>query len=177
VDSLERDLESLSWTDGEEELRALVHARSAVGLAAPSLSVLRPAIDAHFSRPTVPAILASLAGETRPEFRDWAAQTEKLMRSRSPTMMAVALRQLERGSTMQLSECLRMELGMVEQSFQQGDFMEGIRSLIIDNDNAPRWNPAHPEEVAPASVDAFFRDRWRGGLHPLGDLERTVLRR
>ena len=66
----------------------------------------------------------------------------KLMRSRSPTMMAVALRQLQRGKNMELSDCFRMELGMVEQAFQHGDLIEGVRALIIDKDNAPRWNPA-----------------------------------
>ncbi len=178
VDSLTDDLESLAWKEnGDEELRRLIHSRSALGLPAPSLSVLKAAIDAHFSHPTVPAILASLAAESRPEYEDWALQTSKLMRSRSPTMMAVALRQLQRGGNMELSDCLRMEYGMVEQAFQHGDLIEGVRALIIDKDNAPRWNPARAEDVTEASVDAFFRERWRGGTHPLGDLERSVLRR
>ena len=54
----------LSWTeDPAADVRALVHAHAAQGLSAPSLSVLRPAIDSHFSQPTVPGILASLDAE------------------------------------------------------------------------------------------------------------------
>jgi enoyl-CoA hydratase/carnithine racemase len=175
--SLADDLEKMTWTeDGDNELRRLIHSRAAMGLPAPSLSVLRAAIDTHFSHATVPAILESLAAESRPEFLDWVRQTVKLLRSRSPTMLCVALRQLQRGKTMELSDCFRMELGMVDQSFQQGDFVEGIRALIIDKDNAPQWNPSRVEDVTDASVDAFFRERWRGGTHPLGDLERAVLR-
>ena len=48
-----------------------------------------------------------------------------------------------------------------------------LRALIIDKDNAPRWNPERLQEVTEASVDAFFPDRWRSRSHPLSDLERT----
>jgi hypothetical protein len=63
-----------------------------------------------------------------------------------------------------------MELGMVQQCFEQGDFLEGVRALIIDKDNAPRWNPGHLDQVTEASVEAFFKERWRGSAHPLADL-------
>ncbi len=177
VASFAGDLESLIWTDDPAaDLRRFVHARAAQGLAAPSLSLLRPAIDLHFSQATVLAILASLDAETREEYADWAAQTAKLMRSRSPTMMSVTLRQLQRGKSMSLADCFRMELGMVEQCFEQGDFIEGVRALIIDKDNSPRWTPGRLEDVAKASVDAFFRERWRASAHPLADIEGAALR-
>jgi hypothetical protein len=86
--------------------------------------------------------------------------------------LSVALRQLQRGKSMELADCFRMELGMVEQCFEQGDFIEGIRALLIDKDNSPRWKPMGLEEVTDASVEAFFRERWRARNHPLSDLER-----
>jgi enoyl-CoA hydratase/carnithine racemase len=167
------DLTGLSWhADWQEDVRAFIHARAAQGLASPSLSVLRPAIDSHFSSSTVAGILASLESETRTDYADWAQQTAKLMRSRSPTMMTVTLRQLKLGKTLSLADCFRMELGMIEQCFEQGDFIEGVRALIIDKDNSPRWTPKVLEEVTESSVDAFFRDRWRGTAHPLARMER-----
>jgi enoyl-CoA hydratase/carnithine racemase len=173
VATLADDLAALTWTDdATADVRRLVHAHAAQGLPAPSLSVLRPAIDAHFSRTSPGAILASLEAETRIEYREWAEQSAKLMRSRSPTMLVVALRQLQQGRTLDLADCFRMELGMVEQAFAQGDFVEGIRALIIDKDNAPHWNPCRLEDVTEASVESFFRDRWRVDTHPLTDLER-----
>jgi hypothetical protein len=52
-----------------------------------------------------------------------------------------------------------MELDMVQGCFAQGDFIEGIRALIVDKDNKPRWNPARLADVTAASVEAFFTPR------------------
>jgi enoyl-CoA hydratase/carnithine racemase len=172
IASLSGDLMALNWSDDRSgDLRRFIHGRSALGLPAPTLSALRPGIDAHFSHPTVPAILASLLAENRAEYADWAQQTVKLMRSRSPTMLSVTLRQLQRGKEMSLADCFRMELTMAQQCFEQGDFLEGVRALIIDKDNSPKWNPGRIEDVTDAMVEAFFRRRWTPSAHPLAIFE------
>jgi enoyl-CoA hydratase/carnithine racemase len=172
IESLTGDLTALKWSeDPPADWRRFIRARAALGLPAPSLSLLRPGIDAHFSQPTVPAILASLEAETRPEYADWARQSAKLMRSRSPTMLCVTLRQLQRGKELSLAACFRMELAMAQQSFLQGDFVEGVRALIIDKDNAPQWKPGRIEEVTDAMIDAFFRNRWSASAHPFATFE------
>ncbi len=173
IASLTEDLVALTWTDDHSsDLRRFIHTRAAVGLAAPTLSLLRPAIDSHFTRPSVPAILASLQAETRPEYADWAQQTAQLMCSRSPTMLCVTLSQLNRGKDMNLAACFRMEMSMTQQCFEQGDFMEGVRALIIDKDNAPKWQPSRLQDVTDAMVDAFFRIRWTGAAHPLASMDK-----
>jgi enoyl-CoA hydratase/carnithine racemase len=170
VNALSDALDTVVWSgDREADVRRVLESLAAEPPAAP-LRPLRSAIDAHFSLPTVTGILASLECEAGGEHAAWAEQTAKLMRNRSPTMMAVALRQLQLGSSMSLADCFRMELGMVQQCFEQGDFVEGVRALIIDKDNAPRWQPARLDDVTAASVDAFFRPRWRGTDHPLAHL-------
>jgi enoyl-CoA hydratase/carnithine racemase len=175
IASLADALETIVWSeDTRADLRRLIHARAAQGLAAPSLSILRPAIDAHFKEPTVGAILASLETESRAEYADWAQQTSKLLRARSPTLLAVAHRQLQRAQNMPLVDCFRMELGMVQECFLQGDFIEGVRALIIDKDNAPHWKPGRLEDVTEEMIGAFFRDHWPGTVHPLANLERIA---
>jgi enoyl-CoA hydratase/carnithine racemase len=124
--------------------------------AASEIEALAPAIDLHFGRDSVPAIIASLEGEKRPEFGDWAAKTLDALSKKSPTMLAVTLEQLRRGAKMSLADCFRMELNMVHGCFAQGDFIEGIRALIVDKDNQPRWNPARLADVTAASVEVFF---------------------
>ncbi len=115
--------------------------------AASEIEALAPAIDLHFGRDSVPAIIASLETEKRPEFRHWAAKTLEALAKKSPTMLAVTLEQLRRGAKMSLADCFRMELDMVHGCFAQGDFIEGIRALIVDKDNKPRWNPARLADV------------------------------
>jgi len=172
IESLSADLAALNWSaDPSTDLRRLIHAKAAVGLPAPSLSLLRPGIDEHFSEPTVRAILASLEKESRAEYADWARQTAALMRTRSPTMLCVTLRQLQLGKGMPLAACFRMELAMAQQCFEQGDFLEGVRALIIDKDNSAHWTPSRIEDVTDAMVDAFFRNRWTAATHPLTSLE------
>ncbi len=167
IASLADGLAALDWTDDRLiDLRRFIHAQAALGLPAPSLSVLRHGIDAHFSRPTVPGILASLETETRPDYADWAQQSIKLMRSRSPTLLSVTLRQLQRGKELSLAACFRMELAMGQQCFEQGDFLEGVRALIIDKDNAPRWKPGRIEDVTDAMIDAFFPHPRASAAHP-----------
>jgi enoyl-CoA hydratase len=36
------------------------------------------------------------------------------------------------------------------------DFAEGVRAVIVDKDNAPKWDPATPEGVTDALIDAIF---------------------
>ncbi len=36
------------------------------------------------------------------------------------------------------------------------DFAEGVRALLVDKDNAPRWQPPTPEEVTEEMLDALF---------------------
>jgi enoyl-CoA hydratase/carnithine racemase len=73
-------------------------------------------------------------------------------------MLKVTLEQVRRGAAMPLADCLRMELGMVRSALAHGDFAEGIRALLIDKDNKPRWNPRRLEAVTPAMVDRFFQE-------------------
>lgn len=36
------------------------------------------------------------------------------------------------------------------------DLREGARALLIDKDNAPRWNPPTPEQMTQDMLDAIF---------------------
>jgi enoyl-CoA hydratase/carnithine racemase len=136
----------------------------------PELEALRPAIDLHFAQPTVESIVASLATERRPEYRDWAARTREALAKRSPTMLAVTLEQLTRGATLPLADCFRMELNLIHGCFDQGDFVEGIRALLVEKDNRPRWSPASLAEVTREAVDRFFAPRWTPAHHPLATI-------
>jgi enoyl-CoA hydratase/carnithine racemase len=168
---LEKALAELRWSDDPlGDLRRTVYALGTAALPASTLGTLHHAIEQHFSLSSIPEIIASLNDEHRPEYKEWAHKTLDLLQMRSPIMLAVSLRQLRLGRRMALPDCFRMELGLVYHCFEEGDFIEGIRALIIDKDNAPRWNPARVENVMPEMVDAFFRNPWPDMPHPLENL-------
>ena len=135
------------------------------------LARLRPAIGRHFAHDRVEAIVASLEAERAPEYAEWAARTLEMLAKRSPTLLKVTLEQLRRGARLGLADCLRMELNLIHGCFEQGDFIEGIRALIVEKDNDPHWKPATLAEVDDASVERFFRPRWSPREHPLAHLE------
>jgi enoyl-CoA hydratase/carnithine racemase len=175
IQGLPAALDQLQWSAHDSEadrsdLEQLLR-RFATSPGDAPLAKLRPAIDEHFAAAGVSELLASLQRESRPDYAQWATDTRKLLLARSPTMLAVTLRQIRLGRSMNLADCLRMELGMVRQCFAHGDFMEGVRAVIVDKDNSPRWRPPRIEDVTQASVDAIFRDPWNAGEHPLANLE------
>ena len=128
----------------------------AAPLGEPELAKVRPAIDRHFGQASVEAIVASLEGERDPAYADFAKKSLERLAKSSPTMLEVTLEQVRRGAKLDLSGCFRMERSLIRGAFAQGDFIEGIRALVIDKDNAPKWQPATLAEVRPATVARFF---------------------
>lgn len=172
IASIADELSQLHWgNDRFADLRRFLKSRAAASPSQPTLPALRERIDAHFSKGSIAAILNSLESESRGAHARWARETADLMRSRSPTLLSVTLRQLQRGASMSLADCFRMELGMAAYAFEQGDFLEGVRAVLIDKDNTPRWHPSRIEDVTEAMVQAFFSERWRDAEHPLAALD------
>ena len=136
---------------------------------------MRDAIDRHFAgKPDVSAIIASLESETDTTQIEWAKTTVASLVKKSPTMLEVTKRQIERAATMSLADCFRMEMELVTATFEHGDVVEGIRALLIEKDLSPKWNPATLAEVTPDRVNAFFRERWDHQQHPLRHLGSTI---
>jgi enoyl-CoA hydratase/carnithine racemase len=136
------------------------------------LPALQEQIDSHFSRPTLVAIVASLASDSS----HWAQHTLAILRKRSPLMMALTLEQIRRARHLTLAEDLRMERDLVRNCFHlrpgtASETVEGIRALTIDKDHQPRWNPTHIEDVTPDMVGSYFASAWPAHVHPLRGLE------
>lgn len=131
-----------------------------------SLALERSAIDTHFAHDDVPSIVASLSND----HGAFAQSTLCTMNKRSPLMMCVTLAQLRRGAAMSIADCLRLERTMVRRSFEQTEIIEGIRSVVIDKDNAPKWSPSKLEDVTPEMIDRYFEPAWPAFAHPLRDL-------
>ena len=69
----------------------------------------------------------------------WSSEALAKAHKNSPVAMAATLRMIEIGRSSSLSACFTNELTLVNQWMDRADFVEGIRALIIDKDNQPRW--------------------------------------
>ena len=80
-----------------------------------------------------------------------------MLRARAPLAMKVSLKLLLDGHAMPTFEDeMRQEYAVASHLVQRPDFAEGVRAMIVDKDNAPRWDPATPGEVSDHMVDRIF---------------------
>ena len=98
-------------------------------------------------------ILAALEGDGG----EWAAKELDALRTKSPQTCKVALRQLKEGGEMHdLASQMAQEYAIGSRVVRMHDFIEGVRALIIDKDNSPKWDPPPPEAVTDDWIDAIF---------------------
>ena len=115
----------------------------------------RNAIARLFAGDRVEDILARLDAEAGAE-RDWAATTAAVIRTKSPTSLKLALAQVRRGRDWTFTQCMQAEMRIVSRIVHGHDFYEGVRAVIVDKDNAPRWQPASLAQVSDAAVEKHF---------------------
>jgi len=93
-------------------------------------------------------IVARLAAHPHPDARAAAVD----LRARSPFAVHVALRALRHAATLDQAEVLAQDLRLAEQVMPI-DFVEGVRALLVDKDNQPRWRHARLEDVPASLID------------------------
>ncbi len=109
----------------------------------------QPDIDRLFASDALADILAALEADGS----DWARETLATLHTKSPQTMMVSLRLLKDGAAMaSFEDEMRQEYAVGSRVVMRPDFIEGVRAVIVDKDNAPRWNPAPSD----AEIDAIF---------------------
>lgn len=111
------------------------------------------AINRHFASDRYEDILASLEDDDS----DWAMKELATLRTKSPQTCKVALRQLATSAGLgDFADNMRMEYRIGSRVLVRPDFAEGVRAVIVDKDNDPKWNPATAEGVSDELLDAIF---------------------
>jgi enoyl-CoA hydratase len=116
------------------------------------------AIDRLFAGEHVEDILAALDREARSEsaVADFAGKTAEIIRAKSPTSLKLALAQIRTGKSLAFEACMQTEFRIVSRIIHGRDFYEGVRAVIVDKDNAPRWQPSTLQEVTQAEIERHF---------------------
>lgn len=121
--------------------------------AAAAFAPHEAAMSRCFSAPSVEEIFARLAAEPG----EWAKAQLATLRTRSPQTLKVAHRQLTLGLKLRdFQDNMRMEYRIACRVVHRADFQEGVRAVIVDKDNAPKWSPATLDGVTEAILDEIF---------------------
>ena len=113
----------------------------------------REAIDRLFASDRYEEILAALGAEES----EWADKELATLDAKSPQTCKVALHLLRQGRLHKdFADEMRVEYRVAAHVVQRHDFLEGVRAVIIEKDNAPRWNPATVEGVSDHLIDQIF---------------------
>jgi enoyl-CoA hydratase len=131
-----------------------------------SMVARRAAIDRLFVGSQVEDILAALDREAASGGIDaeWAGKTAATMRTKSPLSLKIALAQVRRGKAWDFETCMRAEFRIVSRVIRGSDFYEGVRAVIVDKDNKPRWQPLTLAAVSAAEVERHFAPLATGDL-------------
>jgi enoyl-CoA hydratase len=126
-----------------------------LGVAPPAAKLLehRSDIERLFASDTLEEVFAALEADEGA----FAQAQFAVLRGKSPQAMKVSLRLLYDGGLMQgFADEMVQEYAVASRVVQRHDFLEGVRAVIVDKDNAPRWEPATPDGVTDHVIDQIF---------------------
>ncbi|MGH1410714.1 MAG: enoyl-CoA hydratase/isomerase family protein [Aeromonas sp.] len=167
-DALLSHLAVLDWAgsgDPREQIDLLLrglHREVAARLPASVLMPYQQRIDALLAGRTLQGVLARLFEAQFDEQEVVLQQAQQICLTGSPISRAILWRQYWLARRYSLSEVFAEELTLSVNCVLKGDFVEGVRALLIDKDKDPRWQQLPLEGEW---LDEFYR--WPQGSNPL----------
>jgi enoyl-CoA hydratase len=121
--------------------------------AAGNLERTRNDIDRSFAAHNMEATLAALSA--MPD--DWARKTATTLAQKSPKAMKLAMAAIRQARRLaSLEATLDMEYRLTVRLFEDGEFPEGVRALLVDKDRKPQWKPADLAGVSGELVQRYL---------------------
>ena len=112
----------------------------------------RERLDRLFAFATIEQIMAALA-----QGGGWARAQAAVLERKCPTTLKVSLRLLREGAVRaSFTQEMAVEYRLAVRLTRRHDFIEGVRAVIVDKDNAPRWSPATLQGVTGEMLDELF---------------------
>ncbi|XP_063174135.1 3-hydroxyisobutyryl-CoA hydrolase, mitochondrial isoform X1 [Candoia aspera] len=110
-------------------------------------------INSLFSANSMEEIVQNLKKDGSP----FALNQLKTIAKMSPTSLKITFRQLKEGASLSLQDVLTMEYRLSQACMRGHDFYEGVRAVLIDKDQSPKWKPAVLEEITDEFLDSCFK--------------------
>ncbi len=131
----------------------ILDAASDSSVPASKLASSRELISKIFAADTVEEMHRRALGTTDPLAQRVAAD----LMSKSPKALTLALAAIRGARSLtSIEAALTVEYRLVDRLYRDGEFVEGIRALLIDKDKSPKWQPATLAGVSPALVDSYL---------------------
>jgi len=116
---------------------------------APHHSDLVAALN-HADLSQIVAALSQLKGQSK-----WLDKAISSMERGSPMSMHLCYRQFQ-AQVPSVKQALLQEYVIAANGTRKGEFQEGIRALLIDKDQQPKWRYSSVETVPEAWIDSFY---------------------
>ncbi len=117
-------------------------------------------IEELFSAETFEEVLQHLQ-DCEAEF---AQKTLEAILQKSPTSVLIAFEQMRRGAGLSFNECMKLEYRIVSRILQGVDFFEGVRAVLVDKDQTPKWAPSRFGQVDRDELASYFLEPADGDL-------------
>jgi enoyl-CoA hydratase len=110
-------------------------------------------IDRIFGGASVEAMLERLAGTPG----EWAQKTAAVLAQKSPKSLKLTLAAIANARTLgSLEAALNVEYRLCVRLFEDGEFVEGVRALLVDKDRKPKWSPPSLAGVSAELVASYL---------------------
>ena len=114
------------------------------------LTAVSAQIDHSFSADGVAVIRTRLAAADT----DWAREQLTVLDRMSPASLEVTHELISQGRDRSLDACLRAEFDAACEVTRSPDFIEGVRAVLVDKDQLPKWSPRRLADVDASGITA-----------------------
>ncbi len=92
----------------------------------------------------------------QPSEYDYLKKPQQNLQKGSPTSAVLIYQQWLNGQQQSLAETFLQELVLSVQCARHPDFIEGVRALLVDKDNQPKWQPSTLKDVTQAWIAEHY---------------------
>jgi enoyl-CoA hydratase len=132
---------------------AQVIAAFAQDAGASQLAARSADINSVFAKGSVEGILTALAAHPS----EWTEKIASTLKQKSPKALKLTLAAIRGARALpSLDQALVAEFRLTVRLFEDGEFPEGVRALLVDKDKTPKWSPPELARISDDFVRAYL---------------------